>query len=174
MLSLYRDDPSVVVADSVSLTVADERTATAVLLNSLFAEAGIYYGFLTFGPGYAYKTDAVVLFDSSEAPPVESVANKTGLVVGIVIAILAITAVIIIVVVFMVWRHNEIRRRTSESAVEKIGVEGAQFVHLFFLFFFFFLFYKHWKLNEYVIIIVLYVLLVGRDQCSSRWMSKIR
>jgi hypothetical protein len=119
-----RDDPSNIVAEFISLTVADERTVAVAIQNSVLSEEGKYYLYLVYGGSSRKRTDAVIILGDKKDSK-ENVANA-GLIVGIVIAVVAVVILIVVIVVFLVWRNNEIKKRTTESAAEQT-MEGAQF-----------------------------------------------
>jgi hypothetical protein len=148
--SVYKDTPSNIVGSGIAVTVADESTAAVVIANSIFGEdtdLSGYYGYLVYGAGWRNQTEAIPLFGggSKQDSPSQSKVNAAGLVVGIVIAVLAVIAVVIVIVVFMVWRHNEIRKRTTESAMEREGMAGVKYVaclyFIFYIIYFFFFFF---------------------------------
>jgi hypothetical protein len=128
-LSIYRDDPSNIVATGITVTVADESTAAVVVLNSVFLESGVYYGYLCYGPSWKYQSDAVAILGGDDSSSTsQQAANFVGLIVGIIIAVLAVIAVIVVVIVFLVWRHNEIKKRTTQSDAERVGLGNVQYV----------------------------------------------
>jgi hypothetical protein len=131
-LNVYANDPLNLVAQNITVVVADETTAAATIPNSALADDATYYVYLTYGPDSRYQTDAVPLFGGGSSSQSENKANVVGLVVGIIIAVVAVIAVIVVVIVFSVWSHNEIKRRTTESDTERIGMgDAGQFVLLF-------------------------------------------
>jgi uncharacterized membrane protein len=140
-LSIFRDDPSLITASRIDVSVADDQTAAVVIPNSALVESGEYYGYLEYGPGFKFQTEAVALYGGViYTPPSENKANMVGLIVGVVIAAVAVVALILVIIIFLVWRHNEIKKRSTESRAEMVGSGGVQFV-FYFEYFFLFLLY---------------------------------
>jgi hypothetical protein len=131
--SVYKDSPLNIVSMGIDVTVVDDKTAVVVMMNSILAESGTYYGYIVYGPGWRYQTEAVRLLNGDvNSSPSQGKLNVAGLVIGIVIAVVAVIIVIILITVFVVWRHNEIKKRMSETDGEKIGMEGVRYVIIIF------------------------------------------
>jgi multisubunit Na+/H+ antiporter MnhC subunit len=124
LLYSYRDDPTNILAQSIPVAVADEKTVAVVISNSLISSEGSYYVYLVHRG--VLSTNAVPILGEGDGE--ESKASYVGLIVGIVFAIVAVVAVVVVVVVFLVWRNNEIKRRTSESEVERMMSGGVVYV----------------------------------------------
>lgn len=125
-LTLYKDIPSNIIAQQINVMVADESTATVSIPSSLLEEkgGGKYYVYLVYGAGYETEAVEILKEGKGDSSSSDNKTNVVGLVVGIIIAVVAVIAVIVVVVVFLVWRHNEIKKRTTESAAEH--EKGAQ------------------------------------------------